>query len=155
LIASGKLHKMQSSGYGVDYLDHEKGIVQMYRTEWEMLGKAKPRWIRPFCILIDDIDHIADFALSIKTYRDYLPAAVHSDISITRTGVGNSWGSSMPWGQSFGSHLEVSPKRRLRNGKATSLQVLFESTATGAPMILSKWQIFYATPYRLDGGMKD
>jgi len=133
-----------------DYYDHTSATIFKYIGGWDHLGDLstpkKALWFKVHSLKKNELDYLLGFTLDLKVERDLEPGLILTNTTLSYNTTGRGWGFA--WGQAFGAHKEPFARKKLKAGKMRSLRPVFDNAEAGQNVVITGWEVDFATPYR-------
>lgn len=151
---SSKLNNFNDTESKYDYADNTDTINMFYETNWESLNEATipKKFLRLKLYSLDTIEDFESpkFKLLVEVQKNYL----YSDLGAIEfdfgQGAAQGWGEhewgKEPWGNATLDFL----KSKLPTGKAKSLKLRFSNNELNTNILLTKYELEIARPYRAE-----
>ena len=140
------LYRRQSTGYGIDYQDHNEPISCYYKGPWDFMGQASVLKNYLICrVFTTDLVN-NEFTLDCSTELNFSPNVPISQftLSIGSGGYGVSEYGTEP----YGTPQNSSVKHKISNGRAKSLAMVFENSEAQKDIVITGYEIEVVTPYK-------
>lgn len=148
------LNNFSDTNSKYDYADNTDAINMFYETNWESLNEATipKKFLRVKLYSLDTIEDFESprFKLLVEVQKNYL----YSDLGAIEFDFGQ--GAELGWGEfewgngSWGNATLDFLKSKLPTGKATSLKLRFSNTELNTNVLLTKYELEIARPYRAE-----